>query len=107
MREIRTYAFEQGEPAIAWRTTRPVRLIVTAGEVWLTVEGRVDDYWLAPGQPFELPPGVRVWIGAGRGDAQVELAFAVTAPSLSERAPLRGAGSWRTRAGQAEASVPM
>jgi len=53
MREIRTFELEHGEPASAWRVAQPLAVNVLAGELWLTVEGDADDYWLAAGESFE------------------------------------------------------
>jgi len=59
MREIRTFELEHGEPATAWRVAQPLNLKVTTGEVWLTLEGDAEDYWLAADESFELPRGAR------------------------------------------------
>ncbi len=106
MREIRTYAFEPGEPATRWRARRPARLVVTAGEVWLTIEGSLDDHWLAAGQSFDLPTRSRVWIGVGRSGARVQLESVVAA---SVRLPLPRDGWARRgrRAVQVAASAPI
>jgi quercetin dioxygenase-like cupin family protein len=104
MREIRTYAFEPGEPAAGWRVRRPERLVVTAGEVWLTIEGRPDDHWLAAGQSFDLPTRARVWVGVGKAGARVQLESVV--PVSARLRPLRG--GWRGRpALQVAASTPI
>jgi quercetin dioxygenase-like cupin family protein len=76
MREIRTFELDHGEPATAWRVARPLTLQVMAGQVWLTVEGDLRDYWLASGETFELNRGARVWVSAGQGGARLALAFA-------------------------------
>ncbi|TKC82925.1 DUF2917 domain-containing protein [Trinickia terrae] len=76
MREIRTFELEYGEPATAWQIDRPGVLTVTEGEIWLTVEGDSEDYWLAAGERFALPEGARAWVSAGRGGARFSLAFA-------------------------------
>jgi quercetin dioxygenase-like cupin family protein len=73
MREIRTFELEHGEPAAAWRVAQPAILKVTAGEVWLTVEGDAEDYWLTRGESFKLPRGVTAWVSAGRHGARVVL----------------------------------
>jgi quercetin dioxygenase-like cupin family protein len=76
MREIRTFELEDGEPAAAWRVAQPLVLKVMAGEIWLTLDGDPEDYWLAAGDTFELPRGARAWVSAGQGAARLALAFA-------------------------------
>jgi quercetin dioxygenase-like cupin family protein len=73
MREIRTFELEHGEPAAAWRVAQPLLLKVTAGQVWLTVEGDVMDYWLTRGETFKLPRGATAWLSAGKDGARVVL----------------------------------
>ena len=74
MREIRTFELEHGEPAVVWEIPRPLVLTVTAGELWLTIEGDADDYWIAAGEPFSLPAQARAWISAGRDGARFAVA---------------------------------
>ena len=76
MREIRTFELEHGEPVTAWRVTQPLVLQVMAGELWLTVEGDSEDYWLAAGETFELGRGAFAWVSAGQHGARLALAFA-------------------------------
>ncbi|MGF6724069.1 quercetin dioxygenase-like cupin family protein [Paraburkholderia sp. GAS41] len=76
MREIRTFELDHGEPATAWRITQALTLQVMAGEVWLTVQGDLRDYWLSAGETFELHGGERAWVSAGPGGARLALAFA-------------------------------
>ena|ERR1700761_3307035 len=76
MREIRTFELEHGEPAAAWRVTQPLVLQVMAGELWLTVEGDAQDYWLAAGDTSELSRGATAWVSAGQRGARLSLAFA-------------------------------
>jgi quercetin dioxygenase-like cupin family protein len=76
MREIRTFELEHGEPAAAWRVTQPLVLQVMAGELWLTVEGDSEDYWLTAGDTFELGRGALAWVSAGQNGARLALAFA-------------------------------
>ncbi|WP_144163032.1 DUF2917 domain-containing protein [Paraburkholderia sp. BCC1885] len=76
MREIRTFELDHGEPAAAWRVTQALTLQVMAGEVWLTVQGDLRDYWLSAGETFELRRGERAWVSAGAGGARLALAFA-------------------------------
>jgi hypothetical protein len=45
----------------ALRLSQPLCLHVTAGRVWVTIEGGGTDYWLAAGQRLEMPgPGLLV-----------------------------------------------
>ncbi|MGF6755426.1 DUF2917 domain-containing protein [Paraburkholderia sp. GAS42] len=76
MREIRTFELQHDEPAAAWRVARPLILKVMAGEIWITLDGDPEDYWLAAGETFELPRGARAWVSAGPGNARVALTFA-------------------------------
>ncbi|CAG4890241.1 DUF2917 domain-containing protein [Paraburkholderia saeva] len=76
MREIRTFELEHDEPAAAWRVAEPLILKVMAGQVWLTIDGDPEDYWLAAGDTFELPRGARAWVSAGPDNARVALTFA-------------------------------
>lgn len=87
MREIRTFELEHGEPATAWRVTQPLVLQVMAGELWLTVEGDSEDYWLAAGETFELARGALAWVSAGQRGARLALAFA--SGHASERPAVR------------------
>lgn len=75
MREIRTFELEHGEPATAWRVDQPLLVDVMAGQVWLTVEGDAEDYWLAAGESFELQRGAVAWMSAGRDGARLSLAM--------------------------------
>ena len=47
MRELRLYVIEGDEPAGRWRIVDRTALEVADGEVWVTIEGRIDDHWLA------------------------------------------------------------
>jgi quercetin dioxygenase-like cupin family protein len=76
MREIRTFELEHGEPATAWRVAQPLVVQVMAGELWLTVEGDSEDYWLTAGESFELSRGALAWVSAGQGGARLALTFA-------------------------------
>lgn len=76
MREIRTFEMEDHESATAWRIERPLVLTVTAGQLWLTIEHDSEDYWLEAGQSFELPAGVRAWVGPSRGTVRMTVAHA-------------------------------
>ncbi|CAH2783270.1 MAG: FIG00453813: hypothetical protein [uncultured Paraburkholderia sp.] len=74
---------EQGEPTAAWRVARPSVFKVISGEIWLTVEGDSEDYWLAMGQSIDLPSGAVAWVSAGQAGARFALA------SGSERAAVQ------------------
>ena len=87
MREIRTFELDHGEPATAWRVTQALTLQVMAGEVWLTVQGDLRDYWLSAGETFELSRGERAWVSAGPGGARLALAFASDARTAQDRPP--------------------
>ena len=76
MREIRTFELEHDEPATAWRVAEPLILKVMAGQVWLTIDGDPEDYWLAPGATFELRRGAGAWVSAGPDTARVALTVA-------------------------------
>lgn len=99
MREIRTFELEYGEPAVAWRVRRELTLQVTAGEIWLTMEGDAEDYWMSAGESCTLPHGVRAWVSAGGHGARLALGFATgheTMPALPVAAlARRSAWNWR------------
>ncbi|AXF08954.1 DUF2917 domain-containing protein [Paraburkholderia sp. SIMBA_055] len=84
MREVRIFELEHDEPVAAWRVARPSTFKVISGEIWLTVEGDRDDYWLATGESIDLPRGAVAWISAGEAGARFALA------SGSERGAERG-----------------
>ena len=73
MREIRTFELEHSEPASAWRAAQPLAVNVLAGELWLTVEGDAEDYWLAAGESFELKRGAVAWLSGGRDGVRLSL----------------------------------
>lgn len=74
MREVRIFELEHEEPAAAWHVARPSTFKVISGEIWLTVEGDSEDYWLATGESIELPRRAVAWISAGRDGARFALA---------------------------------
>lgn len=80
MREVRIFEMEHDEPVAAWRVARPSTFKVISGEIWLTIEGRREDHWLATGESVELPRRAVAWISAGEAGARFALA------SGSERA---------------------
>ncbi|MHB9841279.1 DUF2917 domain-containing protein [Paraburkholderia terrae] len=73
MREIRTFELDHSEPASAWRAAQPLAVNVLAGELWLTVEGDAEDYWLEAGESFELKRGAVAWLSAGRDGVRLSL----------------------------------
>jgi quercetin dioxygenase-like cupin family protein len=91
MREVRIFELEQDEPAATWRVARPSIFKVIAGEVWLTVEGDAEDYWLSAGETFELPRGAAAWVSAGKEGAR----FALASGSEQAEAPMPRASSVR------------
>ncbi len=95
MREIRTFELGHGEPAAAWRVAQPLVLKVMAGEIWLTLDGDPEDYWLAAGETFELPRGARVWVSAGQHGARVALTFAHCTRQVRTMAPAGSRPAWR------------
>ncbi|HTN65251.1 MAG TPA: DUF2917 domain-containing protein [Burkholderiaceae bacterium] len=48
-------------------------LRVICGQVWITIEGSVEDYWLSSGESLELTPGRLVVIEADRLDSRVSV----------------------------------
>ncbi|TDV08279.1 DUF2917 domain-containing protein [Paraburkholderia caballeronis] len=75
MREIRIFELAHDEPAQLWRPAQPLRLQVSEGELWLTIEGDAGDYWLRNGESFALPARAKVWVSAGRAGARFLLAL--------------------------------
>ncbi|MBB3002024.1 hypothetical protein FHX57_004382 [Paraburkholderia tropica] len=75
MREIRIFELEHGEPAESWRLAQAMQLQVSEGELWLTMGGDADDYWLRAGESIRLAAGTRVWLSAGRDGARFVLAL--------------------------------
>jgi quercetin dioxygenase-like cupin family protein len=97
MREIRIFEMEQNEPAAAWRVERAVVLKVISGEIWLTLHGDAEDYWLRAGESYELPRGALARLSAGRERARVAVADSQcrTLPPAALRPLIRWLG--RTR----------
>ncbi|MDE1183101.1 DUF2917 domain-containing protein [Paraburkholderia sp.] len=95
MREIRTFELEPREPVSAWRASQPLVLNVMAGQVWLTVDGDAEDYWLDAGESFELPRNALAWVSAGQSGTRLAVRIAsgsVHAPVTSTAA----ARAWST-----------
>jgi quercetin dioxygenase-like cupin family protein len=70
---------------------------VLAGEVWLTLEGDAEDYWLAPGQSFNLPRDAVAWLSAGRHGARVALSYAGGRGAAMRRVTRAGGWNWLPR----------
>ncbi|SPB16156.1 hypothetical protein NOV72_03357 [Caballeronia novacaledonica] len=68
MREIRTFELDRRDAPTRWVIDRPQTLRVTRGQVWLTMEGAADDYWLDAGSSVELKPYTTIWV-SGTEDA--------------------------------------
>jgi quercetin dioxygenase-like cupin family protein len=94
MREIRTFELEYGEPASAWHVTQALVLQVMAGELWLTIEGDSEDYWLTAGETFELARGARAWVSAGQNGARLALAFASGGAAERPAVSTKRVASW-------------
>ncbi|WP_322049150.1 DUF2917 domain-containing protein [Paraburkholderia sp. J67] len=75
MREIRIFELEHGEPAETWRLAQAMQLHVSEGELWLTIGGDANDYWLRAGESMQLVAGSRVYLSAGREGARFVLAL--------------------------------
>ncbi|HVE07166.1 MAG TPA: DUF2917 domain-containing protein [Paraburkholderia sp.] len=97
MREIRTFELGHDEPAAAWRVAQPLILQVLAGEVWLTLEGDAEDYWLAHGQSFCLPRDAVAWLSAGRDGARVAVSSAGGRGAGMQRVSRAGSWNWLPR----------
>jgi hypothetical protein len=106
MREIRIFELEHQEPVQTWRLAQPLQLHVSEGELWLTMAGDADDYWLRKGESLALPGGTAVHLSAGQAGARFVLALG--GASANERpvearsvaAMLAGAlRDWASRAG--------
>jgi quercetin dioxygenase-like cupin family protein len=74
MREVRIFELEHDEPTAAWRVAHPSTVEVISGEIWLTVAGDSEDYWLATGESIELPRRAVAWISSGQDGARFALA---------------------------------
>jgi hypothetical protein len=104
MREIRIFELEHGEPVESWRLAQAMQLHVSKGELWLTIAGDSDDYWLRAGESIDLMAGVRMHVSAGREGARFVLALggaAVTAGALGGAAQAAGVRGFVARAGEA------
>ncbi|KXV03571.1 hypothetical protein CR51_16830 [Caballeronia megalochromosomata] len=68
MREIRTFELDRRDAPTRWVIDRPQILRVTRGQIWVTIEGAADDYWLDAGASVELKPYTTIWV-SGTEDA--------------------------------------
>ncbi|WP_321847076.1 DUF2917 domain-containing protein [Paraburkholderia bannensis] len=75
MREIRIFELEHGEPAETWRLAQAMQLHVSEGELWLTIGGDANDYWLRAGESIDLMAGAQVCVSAGNDGARFVLAL--------------------------------
>jgi hypothetical protein len=96
MREIRIFELEHGEPAESWRLAQAMQLHVSEGELWLTLDGDSDDYWLRAGESIRLVAGARVCLSAGREGARFVLALGGASAGEAREANAVPAQSWRT-----------
>ncbi|WP_369679426.1 DUF2917 domain-containing protein [Burkholderia ubonensis] len=106
MRELRLYELDADEPAVCWRQVRRSVLRVTAGEVWLTIEGEPADHWLRPGDRLALGPGAQIWVSAGSRGARFTLSRADERAAPFAAALRQRLAAWRGRRRQAGASLP-
>ncbi|MBN3742319.1 MULTISPECIES: DUF2917 domain-containing protein [Burkholderia] len=107
MRELRLYVIDGDEPAARWRIVDRTALQVADGDVWVTVEGRLDDHWLGAGDSLTFEPGVCVWVSAGPRGAT--FAFGPHAAPVARvvHAWWRPLVAWRDGRRHAAASLPM
>ena len=104
MREIRIFELEHGEPAETWRLAQAMQLHVSEGELWLTIGGDANDYWLRAGESMQLVAGSRVYLSAGREGARFVLALggaAAAAPVAVGEAHSVGGRGFIARIGDA------
>lgn len=102
MREIRIFELENGEPAETWRLAQAMQLHVSEGELWLTIGGDANDYWLRAGESVELLAGARVCLSAGNDGARFVLALggasAHAAAGLHRQRGASGFAGWVAQA---------
>jgi len=75
-------------------------VFVIRGEVWLTQDGRIEDFILAAGRRFDVKSDELILVSATRGDAQLYIARPAIAAATQPAIPdyLRGArGAIRSR----------
>lgn len=67
-----SYTIDAGK-AVSYQARRAQTIQIATGQVWLTVEGRLADYWLSAGEQFTLPAGRLIVIQAERQPSQIKL----------------------------------
>lgn len=91
MTELFTTRLPPGQALTLAAARAPRRLVVTAGRLWLTVDGSADDHWLAAGQGLTLAAGQAAVVEGGP-----EAAFQLLQPAAAPaRGPARAARGWR------------
>jgi len=58
---------------VSGMSTETETLQVSAGRVWITVEGDLDDYWLQAGESITVDAGRLIVIEADKVDSRVSL----------------------------------
>ncbi|WP_175853218.1 DUF2917 domain-containing protein [Burkholderia anthina] len=106
MRELRLYEMDGNEPAGRWRIVDRTALRVADGDLWVTVEGRLDDHWLRAGDSLALLPGMRVWISAAAGGAVFSFGPQPVPAVQAAHGWRRTFAAWRGGRAQAGASLP-
>jgi hypothetical protein len=71
---------------VGWRMRADAQLRAHGSQIWLTREGRLDDYWLRMGDVVNLKRGERVWLSVD-GGAEAHVTF--TIQCVDRRAGLR------------------
>ncbi|KIG09866.1 DUF2917 domain-containing protein [Caballeronia concitans] len=74
MREIRTFELDRRDAPTRWSSHRPQTLRVQRGQIWMTVEGKADDHWLAAGDAIELTPFSTIWVSGACDGSRFSLA---------------------------------
>jgi hypothetical protein len=74
MREIRTFELDRRDAPTRWVIDRPQTLRVTRGQIWLTIEGEADDFWLQAGASVELKPYTTIWVSGTKEASWFSLA---------------------------------
>lgn len=81
------YRIEQfelnGPRAGSFRLAAGSSLRVSSGRLWVTVEGGSEDIWLLPGDLWQCPKALRLWISA-----EPEAEFQVLHLAEKARGPL-------------------
>jgi quercetin dioxygenase-like cupin family protein len=95
MREIRTFELDRRDAPTRWVIDRPQTLRVTRGQVWLTIEGAADDYWLDAGASVELKPYTTIWVSATEDASWFSMASGSTRGSARRLADI--ARAWFAR----------